>query len=216
MTAMKVLDIHTHVLPDQPGLALVALDCNPDGIVAGHLFSAGIHPWTADENTSGRLDLLYRMLHDPSIAAVGECGLDALKGPSLEIQTDVLIRQIGFSETFEKPVVLHVVRCFDQIIALKKRLKPAQRWLIHGFRGGWQQARQLTALGFELSLGLKSRPETMRFMPSERLFLETDGQCAIERVVEMAAAVRNVSPDAVRLDASRNASDFLGHSCFVS
>lgn len=212
---MEILDIHTHVLPEIPGTALVSADTNVSKPFGRHFYSAGIHPWYAGDNATQKFDALCTMLSDPSVLAVGECGLDALKGPSMEIQTDVLIRQLELSESLQKPVILHVVRCFDAIISLKKRLKPKQRWLIHGFRGGPQQAGQLLGLGFELSLGLKSDAAVMAVVPSSRLFLETDGKCDIEDVVKLAASARCISACQIRQLAITNASDFLGHACIV-
>lgn len=212
---MAVIDIHTHLLPQQPGTALVALDCNSSELASGHLFSVGIHPWSAGENVQTRLEEMSRLLSDPSVLAVGECGLDKLKGPSPDIQTDVFLRQVELSERFNKPVILHVVRCFDAVTALRKRLKPRQRWLIHGFRGGEMQARQLLDLGFDLSLGMKANSDTVRAIPSDRLLLETDGLCHLDEVVCKVSMERNVSDDEIRLLAADNASDFLNLSCIL-
>ena len=183
---MKILDIHTHILPEVPGSALVCIGCGPipDGALEqGHLFSAGLHPWDVTESFENQLGVLKGLLANTRVLAVGECGFDALKGPSHELQEQAFIRQVELSEQFCKPMILHVVRDFDSVIRLRKQLKPTQPWLIHGFRGGPEQMNQLYAQGILVSFGLKHNTESVRQVPSDRLFLETDGKCSIEDVI---------------------------------
>jgi len=191
---MNILDIHTHVLPEEAGTALVCVGCGPipDGALEqGHLFSAGLHPWDVTGHDDEAFRNLEKLLALPQVLAVGECGFDTLKGPSHELQEQAFIRQIELSERLRKPMILHVVRDFDSIIHLRKKLKPAQPWLIHGFRGGPEQMNQLYAQGILVSFGLKHNPESLRQVPSDRLFLETDGKCLIEEVLQSAANVRS-------------------------
>jgi TatD DNase family protein len=191
---MKLIDIHTHVLPEEPGTALVCVGCGPipDGALEqGHLFSAGLHPWDVTGHDDEALRNLEKLLVLPQVLAVGECGFDTLKGPSHELQEQAFIRQVELSERFKKPMILHVVRDFDSIIRLRKQLKPAQPWLIHGFRGGPEQMNQLFAQGILVSFGLKHNPESLRQVPTGRLFLETDGKCLIEEVLRSASNLRS-------------------------
>lgn len=190
---MKIVDIHTHVLPDEPGAALVCIGCGPipDGALEqGHLFSAGLHPWDVTGDDAEALRKLGQLLELPQVLALGECGFDTLKGPSHNLQEKAFIRQVELSEQFRKPMILHVVRDFDSVIRLRKQLKPQQQWLIHGFCGGPQQMNQLYANGILVSFGLKHNPESLRQVPSSRLFLETDGKCPIQEVIHLAAHIR--------------------------
>ena len=169
-----------------PGSALVCIGCGPipDGALEqGHLFSAGLHPWDVTESFENQLGVLEGLLANARVLAVGECGFDALKCPSHELQEQAFIRQVELSEQFCKPMILHVVRVFDSVIRLRKQLKPNQPWLIHGFRGGPEQMNQLYAQGILVSFGLKHNTESVRQVPSDRLFLETDGKCSIEDVI---------------------------------
>ena len=140
---MNILDIHTHVLPQVPGTALVCIGCGPlPENEEGHWFSAGLHPWDVTEDFENQLDALEILLANPWVPAVGECGFDTLKGPSHDLQEQAFIRQIELSERYAKPMILHVVRDFDSVIRLRRTLKPEQPWLIHGFRGGPEQCGQ--------------------------------------------------------------------------
>jgi len=71
-------------------------------------------------------------------------------------------------------MVLHVVRRYAEIIALRREARPSQRWIIHGFRGGAILARQLLAKGFDLSVGERFNAEAVRAIPAGRLWVETD------------------------------------------
>ncbi|MCQ2067616.1 MAG: TatD family hydrolase [Bacteroidaceae bacterium] len=204
---MRIRDIHTHLLPEEPGSALVCIGCGPvpDGALEqGHLFSAGLHPWDVTESFENQLSVLENILANPRVLAVGECGFDALKGPSHELQEQAFVRQVELSEKYGKPMILHVVRDFDSVIRLRKELKPIQPWLIHGFRGGPEQMNQLYAQGIRVSFGLKHNPETVRQVPSDRLFLETDGISLIGDVIQAAALARNESAETIERSILRN------------
>ena len=207
---MNILDIHTHVLPPVPGTALVCIGCGPlPEKEEGHWFSVGLHPWDVTDDYDNQLDALEKLLANPQVPAVGECGFDALKGPSHELQERAFVRQVQLSEQFRKPMILHVVRDFDSVIRLRKQLKPTQSWLIHGFRGGPQQMEQLYAQGILVSFGLKHNPETLKTVPSDRLFLETDGAGPIDQVISDAATLRVTSPETIQYQITQNSTHLL-------
>ena len=202
--SMNIKDIHTHVLPSVPGTALVCIGCGPIPAADGHFFSAGLHPWDVTEGFESQLDELEKLLANPRVPAVGECGFDALKGPSHELQEQAFIRQAELSELYSKPMILHVVRDCDSVIRLRKALKPSQPWIIHGFRGGPEQMNQIFAQGILVSFGLKHNTESLKTVPLDRLFLETDGICPIEDVIQAAAQVRKELTESVERVILRN------------
>ena len=206
---LGITDIHTHVLPDSPGSALVCIDCGPVPEQEGHFFSAGLHPWDVTGCDEPQLRALEHLFALPQVLAVGECGFDTLRGPSHELQEQAFIRQAELSERFKKPMILHVVRDFDSIIRLRKQLKPSQRWLIHGFRGGQEQAFQLISSGFDLSLGARANPDTVRSIPDSRLFLETDGKTDMGSVINSVAGLRGKTAAEILKVVARNVSLFL-------
>ena len=207
---MNILDIHTHVLPQVPGTALVCIGCGslPEN-EEGHWFSAGLHPWDVTEDFENQLNALEKLLANPWVPAVGECGFDTLKGPSHDLQEQAFIRQIELSERYAKPMILHVVRDFDSVIRLRRTLKPEQPWLIHGFRGGPEQMSQLYSHGILVSFGLKHNPESLRQVPSGRLFLETDGHDTIVQTISLASALRETPPQTIEEQITRNATHLL-------
>ena len=206
---MGILDIHTHVLPDVPGTALVCIGCGPIPQSQAHFFSAGLHPWDVTGNDEDSFRKLEELIANPGVPAVGECGFDTLKGPSHDLQEQAFVRQAEISERFAKPMILHVVRDFDTVIRLRRQLKPSRPWLIHGFRGNPTQMNQLYTHGILVSFGLRHNPESLKTVPSDRLFLETDGRCSIRQVIELAATVRNESVGTIQNLIIRNNSNLL-------
>ena len=206
---MEIRDIHTHLLPQDPGTALVCVGSRPLPAPQGHWFSVGLHPWDVTGDDENELESIGEMAQNPQVLAIGECGFDTLKGPAHDLQEQAFIRQVEISERVRKPMILHVVRDFDSVIRLRKQLNPTQPWLIHGFRGGLQQANQLYTHGIQVSLGLKANPQTLQQIPSYRLFLETDGLCPITHVIQTAAAARNQSAVTIEEQIINNSNVFL-------
>lgn len=169
-----ILDIHTHRPAPYPDgvVSLRNFDVNP---VEGQLYSAGIHPWdTVDvpgDDTFARLEKLAR---EKQVVMIGECGVDPAKGAPLFRQLQILKRQIDLSERLNKPLLLHCVKSADIIMGLKRDLNPRQPWIIHGFRGKPEQARQLTGKGICLSFGEKFNPATVISMADDMILAETD------------------------------------------
>ena len=106
-------------------------------------------------------------------------------------------------------MILHVVRDFDSVIRLRRTLKPTQPWLIHGFRGGPEQMNQLYSHGILVSFGLKHNPESLKSIPSDRLFLETDGHCSIQEVIQAAAMARKEQTEIIERNILRNNNTLL-------
>ena len=206
---MEITDIHTHLLPEEPGSALVCIGCGPIPEEPGHYFSAGLHPWDVTGNDEYSFRKLEELILNPQVLAVGECGIDTIKGPVHELQEQAFIRQIEMSERFKKPMILHIVRDFDTPIRLRKTLKPTQLWLIHGFRGNPTQMNQLQAQGILVSFGPNHNPASLKTIPANRLFLETDGKCSIQDVIQTAASLRNESQEEVKQQLKKNINRFL-------
>ena len=171
LSNMNISDIHTH--NKSATNAIINLDENIS-IFEDKFYSTGIHPWDSESYTEQQLSNLHLIANNKQILAIGECGLDALKGDNIENQIKLLRTHINLSELHQKPLILHIVKCYPQIIALKNEIKPTQPWIIHGFRGKPQLANELLNHGFYLSLGEKHNPSSVQIIPSDKLLVETD------------------------------------------
>jgi TatD DNase family protein len=151
---------------------------------SGMNYSMGIHPWFLNEaNQNTLMEFVMNNAHDDSIAAIGEAGFDKLKGPSTDLQRQVFEQQAALSEELGKPLVIHCVKSWDELIASHKKIKPEMPWLVHGFRGKKELAIQLISRNMYISFWFDFivRPEAsvlVRSLPIDRIFLETDGSGA--------------------------------------
>jgi TatD DNase family protein len=179
------IDIHTHhSMPAEGVFEVVTLmaheNLQPDN-VAGRTFTAGIHPWYLDNNNHGHLmEFIHNIAGNTNLIAIGEAGFDKLKGPSMELQRSTFEEQVKIAVNHKKPVVIHCVKAWDELLSSHKNIKPATTWLVHGFRGKKELASQLLSRGMFISLwfDFTLRPESaelIRFIPRNRIFLETDG-----------------------------------------
>ena len=193
---MLFVDIHTHTAKtDNDLLQIVNLDLGQPYPEQGY-YSYGIHPWALDNagfKIEEALELLEERLQSPNVLALGEAGLDKLHKATFERQIELFERQIELSETLQKPMILHDVRSHNEILALRKKHKAKQPWIVHGFSGTEQDVRQLIGQGIYLSVGESLlHPErkiykSFKFIDLDYLFLETDmAKIGIEKVYEAA------------------------------
>ena len=138
------------------------------------LFSLGIHPWYADDIFENDTDQLKVWIASKWVRLVGECGLDKFAKTGFEVQLHYFKKQIELSEQFQKPLIIHCVGYYNELFDLRKQLKPAQKWIIHGFRGKPQLAEQALKADFDLSYGELFNTESVTITPTDRLFVETD------------------------------------------
>ena len=121
----------------------------------------------------------------------------------MEMQREVFLAHVRLSESLQKPLLLHVVKSLDEVLAVRKSEKPTMPWIWHGFRGNRQVAETVVGKGFYLSVGERFNEEAVRVIPTERLLLETDESLlSIEEVATRVAAVRGIPPEELQASAS--------------
>lgn len=210
---MMFVDIHTHnICKEKDVVSILHRDANEFhchcGMDLQHTFySLGLHPWKIKEYSwSKDIDFIEKNSIFNNVKAIGECGLDKLCDIPMQLQEKVFIAQILISEKLCKPLIIHCVKAFDEIIAIKKDFCPRQAWIIHGFRGKLQQAEQLIKHGFFLSFGTKFNENSLLATPLERLFLETDDveNGNIKEHYKNIAETVDVSVDELVLQIDRN------------
>lgn len=172
MTKTPYIDIHTHKATCRNNVIEV-LNISPYEECT-HMASCGLHPWNVDEKWKEAVTAVERRASESNIFFIGETGIDKLCGTDLHMQMEAMERQARTAERACKPMIIHCVKGYDELISIRKAVKAEQRWIIHGFRGKPQLVQQLLGLGFDISLGNKFNPETAKAIPSERLWIETD------------------------------------------
>jgi len=137
-------------------------------------YSVGIHPWYTDSVTDSDIDRIRTLATDPRVVAIGEAGLDSRRGAPADKQERIFISQVQIAEEVGKPMIIHCVGRYGRIMELRRQLAPRQLWIIHGFRGKPELARQLVAAGFGISLGMKFNAAVPDVVPPDHLYRETD------------------------------------------
>lgn len=174
------IDIHCHHSSNQAGLALVSFDVSEfnQQLAEQQIYSLGLHPWFIEQQDwqAG----LQAMVNHRNLLAIGECGLDkAIKTP-LDHQSQIFQQQIQLAKQWHKPLIIHCVRAFNELIQLKQAHPDVKAWIIHGYNAKPSIAKQLIKHGFYLSFGKallaenSNAQQSLLSLPLERLFLETD------------------------------------------
>ncbi|AZI24546.1 hydrolase TatD [Pedobacter sp. G11] len=205
---MDFLDIHTHKSAQRKGVeSIQSLSLTSDIFLAmpkTKPISIGLHPWYASiEKLEIQLKYLSVLAKQTNVKLIGECGLDKLKGESVRNQILILEHQVALAERLNKPLILHCVRAFSELMELKGRLKVKVPMIIHGFNKNEELGKQLISKGFLLSFGtaiLKENSGASKLLKSyDDFFLETDdAETSIEEIYETAANLKKCSVDELK------------------
>ncbi len=193
------INLHTHHLSKDNGVFLFNNRFGFDKeFYINSFFTIGIHPWDADLHVS--MPELEKIILHPKCLAIGECGLDKLKGPDIDIQKQIFVSQLELAVTYQKPVIIHCVKAFDEMIELCKPYYSKISLIIHGFNKSQQLLFQLLDKGFYVSLHASFFNRTdvdFLKMPKEKIFLETDDdeRVSIDVIYKKAAVCFHQSND---------------------
>jgi TatD DNase family protein len=215
------IDIHTHSAGEIHDVIIIENLMAHEGLTpedcGENLCTFGIHPWYLNENNSDQLlQKVNSVTAFSNMIAIGEAGYDKLRGASAELQRRIFEAQVTISERIKKPVVVHCVRAWDELLTSHKRLKPDMPWLIHGFRGKAGLAEQLLSKGMYLSFWYDFilRPESsdlLKALPKDKIFLETDGaDVDIRDIYKKVAKDLNMSVGELKLVVLKNFKSLFG------
>lgn len=213
----KFVNIHTHssqITDNDEIIEVKSINIEDGiGIDALRLCSVAIHPWSVRnyfDNNSYIAFLENNAIKD-NVIAIGETGLDRLYHETFSLQKDLLLKHIEISEKYCKPMILHVVRSFPEIISIRKQTKAKMPWIIHAFQSNVQTLEQLLPYDIYFSLSNvlfnneKRAVELLSRIPKDRLFLETDdSNKSILSVYERAALLSGMTIDVLREDIFSN------------
>ena len=161
----------------------------------GTLFAtAGIHPHHAGELDAHSVEALAQLFANPTVVAVGECGLDYYRNYSTrEAQLAAFEAQLELAAELQRPVFLHERDAHEDSLRLLRRHRPGLAGgVAHCFTG---DRGQLDAyLDLDLHIGItgwicdERRGGPLRAavagLPLERLLLETDAPYLLPRDLE--------------------------------
>lgn len=146
------------------------------------------------------MEKVIRYATQPAVVAIGETGLDKITAGSPETfkrQQELFTQHIRLSEETGKPLIIHCVKAWDELLHIRKATHPAVPWIIHGFRGKELLATQLLDAGLYLSFGSFYNPEALKAAwKRHHLLIETDDkQTNIREVYQQIASELKITVD---------------------
>jgi TatD DNase family protein len=208
ISKIKFIDFHTHLHQAQyelPADTLKVFSIELEDFIKSppvhrqnNFYSVGLHPWRLPESLNHlqtHIDKLRNIIDQPGVIALGEAGLDRIKGADINVQTAYLEKIIELSEQTDKPLIVHCVRCYPELISLKKRLAANTKMMVHGYNAKPEILEQLFEHKFYVSLGIKAlkREDICLYIRNNpltlsQLCLETDdSDITIQDVFALAA-----------------------------
>ncbi|MCB2218841.1 MAG: TatD family hydrolase [Bacteroidetes bacterium] len=199
------INVHTH----QPsGVGVEIVNLFPDKVNEAPLpdfCSIGLHPWYIDEQWEKKFQVVADIARDHAVYAIGETGLDKLAKTPMDLQMEVFRKHIALSEQLQKPLVIHCVKAFNELVQLKKDIHPTVSWIVHGFNKNLQTADMLIRHEIYLSFGRalldpsSNAAQVLPQMPDEVFLLETDdADTPISDIYLAAAGLVNLSPEKMK------------------
>lgn len=190
---MILFDFHHHNRENTYGI----YNLEPKEIVTEKKFSVGIHPKDIDENWEENFEKIKEISLLPNCVAIGECGLDGLISVNENLQKEVFEKHILWANQIKKPVIIHCVKRFSEIIPFQKIAEIPL--VIHGFNKKKTIADEMLKHGFYLSFGKSvlhslSLQSILKEFPLEKMFLETDdANFNIEELYQKTAEIKGIS-----------------------
>ena len=213
-TQKVLLDFHTHNRTQQ---------VNPEAIASyslsdvaqrplGQPFTIGLHPWETlrPDAEQWLVHSLPAYLQSPDCLALGEVGLDRLRGASFVQQNALLAQQLDLARRLHKPVVVHCVRAWSELRqALHAYPYPKA---VHGFVGKEGVLKELLDDGWYISIKYP-KSSLLSLIPPERLLLETDDATTpIQTIYADTARALGCDVTALQLQVATNIQRFLAHN----
>jgi TatD DNase family protein len=202
---MQYIDLHTHQSIQEGFIQLRNVFAQDLPVIqADFLFSTGLHPWHVESvNSEECFRAIEQSISEQNMVAIGECGLDRSIKANFALQEKLFVRQIELADKYHKPLIIHCVRAYSDLLKLKNETKSRVPWILHGFRANLEMTVSLVKHGFYFSIGenlLKdfSKHEILKQIPPERLFLETDdSELSIQKIYLSAARILEIDPDSL-------------------
>jgi TatD DNase family protein len=159
--------------------AALALAEREEGVWA----SAGIHPHDAAAADEAAFAEIERLAGAGGVVAIGEIGLDFFRNLSpREAQERTFRRLLDLARRLGKPVLVHCRDAHEATLAILDEMSVREvGGIMHCFSGDVAIARRCLDLGLTISLAgpvtypsARALPEVARFVPADRLVIETD------------------------------------------
>ncbi len=211
MILFPFIDIHTHKTGIDDGTVTVRNLLPGDAIPTfngKNFYSIGLHPWKigSEKEDNERMLMMEDALEFDHVIFVGECGLDKLAETGFDEQMRAFNAQAFMAEEYQKPLIIHCVKAWNEVVELHKKNKPSVPWIFHGYNGSVELTQQLSERNFLFSFGQMLFRETakavdsFKILPLEKIFFETDEyEENIEIIFQKGAALKDIPVEDIKV-----------------
>lgn len=200
---MNYIDIHTHTWYQDPDTTLI-LNVFPDEqdkLELPAFCSVGLHPWhVSGASWEKQIEKVRTAATKRNVLCIGETGLDKAVNNSFETQQMAFSAQLAIAESLKKPPVIHCVRSYSELLAIRKKSDQSIPWIFHWFNADEHTARELIRKNCYLSFGhilFNERSKAFsvfKTLPADHVFFETDDAgYSIGEIYSRAAGIRKIS-----------------------
>lgn len=195
---LPYIDIHTHQITNPENTFQVFnYIIEQDEIDSTQICSAGIHPWYIHDDLEKQYFILTETVKLSNVIAIGECGLDKVCNTAWSQQVKAFEQQIHLANEINKPLIIHCVRAFEEVIQTLKHHKNQVPVLFHGLNKKFTLIQSLLNQGYYISLGefiLNGKhDEVIKNIALSKFFLETDNKSTdIVEIYSYFCRVRNI------------------------
>lgn len=200
---MDFFDVHCHSILPRGIFNKELSDKLPNSY-----FSVGLHPKDINNDFQRNLEIIKQQSVEENCLAIGECGLDALVEVDEVLQEKIFEEQIYWANEIQKPVIVHCVRRFSQLLKFQKIAKVPL--IVHGFNKKRTIAMELLNKGFYLSFGNallynETLQDLVRDLSIDKIFLETDtAKIEIKNLYQKLSEVKGISIEEIQNQINRN------------
>ena len=205
-----LINTHTHKELSNGDVEIVNIE--PGSVHRPRLFSCGIHPWhVSEKDEEALIASLNEMAGSENCLAIGECGLDRTGQAPLEIQQRFFLRQVQLANEYGKPLLIHCVKAFSELLSCLHHSGNQVPVIIHGFNNNENTARLLSGEGCYFSFGKalmgydSNAARALRNIGRKKILLETDNaEIGIGQLYKKAAELLGVEQAILEAQVQQN------------
>ncbi len=204
------INTHTHSQLYDARIELVNLPINTPE--KPNYYSYGLHPWHIKKETCYyELEMLRRKAYEKRCLAIGECGLDKLSEVDFGLQEELFVEQIKLANLVGKPLIIHCVKAFNELINCLNLNDNKVPVIIHGFNNNENIARVLVNEGYYFSFGKallgfdSNASKAIIKVGRKNIFLETDdADISIKYIYKKASELLMIDEEIVKQQLQSN------------
>jgi len=204
------INTHTHSQIHDAKIEIVNLPI--DSRDKPNYYSYGLHPWYIKKETCyDELEKLQNLVYEKRCIAIGECGLDKLSEVNFALQQEIFTEQIKIANEIKKPLIIHCVKAFNELINCLNLNDNKVPVIVHGFNNNENIARVMVNEGYYFSFGKallgyeSNAAKAIKNVGRKKFFLETDdADLSIKYVYKKASELLGIDEEIIQQQLQSN------------